>query len=237
MQKKRILVVEDDAALARVLQDNLSIEGYQVDCAADGRGALEAARRCPPDLVLLDLMLPDDDGLALCGPLRHEGRTPVIILTARSQKADKLRGLTLGADDYITKPFDVEELLARIQAVLRRTRPSVSRLQLGAVRVDFSALRATRGGHILHLSHREFDVLRYLAERAGHIVSRDELLASVWSYAETPITRSVDHAIARLRKKIEADPRHPRYIHTVHGDGYCLSAETLTAPSPAIPSR
>jgi DNA-binding response OmpR family regulator len=229
--KTRILVVEDDAALARVLRDNLSFEGFQVQWAADARMAVDASKEFTPDLVVLDVMLPDGDGFELCRYLQQGGRTPVIMLSARSQKADKLRGLALGADDYVTKPFDLEELLARIKVVLRRARPAVEQLTLGAVTVDFQSLRATDGQRELHLSYREFDVLRYLAERQGHVVSRNELLSQIWSYADMPITRSVDHAIARLRKKIEPDPRHPRFIHTVHGDGYCLTPEGRPEPA------
>jgi DNA-binding response OmpR family regulator len=223
--KTRILVVEDDAALARVLRDNLSFEGFQVHWAPDAHLAIEASKEFAPDLVILDVMLPDGDGFELCSFLRQGGRTPVIMLTARSQKVDKLRGLALGADDYVTKPFDLEELLARVKVVLRRARPTIQQLTLGAVTIDFVALRANDGHQEIHLSYREFDVLRYLAERQGRVVSRNELLSQVWSYADQPITRSVDHAIARLRKKIEPDPRHPRFIHTVHGDGYCLTPE------------
>jgi DNA-binding response OmpR family regulator len=229
--KTRILVVEDDAALARVLRDNLSFEGFQVHWAPDARMAIEASKEFTPDLVVLDVMLPDGDGFELCRYLQQGGRTAVIMLSARSQKADKLRGLALGADDYVTKPFDLEELLARIKVVLRRARPVVEQLTLGAVTVDFHALRATDGQREIHLSYREFDVLRYLAERQGHVVSRNELLSQIWSYADMPITRSVDHAIARLRKKIEPDPRHPRFIHTVHGDGYCLTPEGRAEPA------
>jgi two-component system OmpR family response regulator len=225
MMKKRILVVEDDAALARVLRDNLMFEGFQVECAADARAAVEQSKEFSPDLVVLDIMLPDGNGFDLCGFLRRGGATAVIMLSARSQKADKLRGLTLGADDYVTKPFDLEELLARIKVVLRRARPSIERLSMGAVTIDFRTLSATQGTRPMNLSYREFDMLRHLAERQGHVVSRSELLSQIWSYADMPITRSVDHAIARLRKKIEPDPHHPRFIHTVHGDGYCLTPE------------
>jgi DNA-binding response OmpR family regulator len=223
--KTRILVVEDDAALARVLRDTLTYEGFQVECAADAREATARSACFSPDLVVLDVMLPDGNGFDLCGHLRQGGRTPLIMLTARSQKADKLRGLELGADDYVTKPFDLEELLARIKVVLRRARPTVERLVLGGMVVDFRTLRATLDGFPIHLSYREFDVLRYLAERQGRVVSRAELLTQIWSYADSPLTRSVDHAIARLRKKIEPDPHRPRFIHTVHGDGYCLTPE------------
>ncbi len=145
------------------------------------------------------------------------------MLTARSQKADRIRGLKLGADDYVTKPFDLEELLARIHAVLRRSRPDVERLTLGQVTIDFRTLHAWAGQQDLELTHREFELLRYLAERQEVVVDRDELLREVWGYASAPHTRSVDQAIVRLRKKIEPDPQHPVFIHTVHGNGYCLT--------------
>jgi DNA-binding response OmpR family regulator len=221
--KKRILVVEDDAALARILRDNLTYCGFEVTSVSDGDGALAAARASSPDLVVLDIMLPGTSGFDLCGVLSQSGRTPLIILTARSQKADKLRGLNLGADDYITKPFDLEEFLARVQAVLRRARPAIERLTLGPVTIDFRSQQATRSGRPLHLTHREFELLQYLAERQERVVHRNELLREVWGYLDVPSTRSVDHAIARLRKKIETDAHHPRFIHTVHGDGYCLT--------------
>lgn len=221
--KKRILIVEDDGPLARVLVDNFTFEGYDVRWIGDGNVTVDALREFAPDLVVLDLMLPGRSGFELCGMLRQGGRTPVIMLTARSQKADKLRGLNLGADDYVTKPFDLAELLARVRAVLRRTGLGVERLELGGVTVDFKSLRATKGAVGVHLTYREFDVLRYLAERPERVVHRNELLREVWGYPDVPNTRSVDHAIARLRKKIELDPHRPRFIHTVHGDGYCLT--------------
>ena len=223
--KKRILIIEDDAALARVVRDNLTLEGFDVRCIGDGNAAVSTAREFAPDLILLDIALPGKSGFELCATLSQGRRTPIIILSARGQKIDKLRGLSLGADDYVTKPFDLEELLARIQAVLRRSRPTVERLTLGQVTVDLRALRATAGRRSIHLTHREFDLLRYLGERQGHIVYRKELLQQVWGYPEMPSTRSVDHAIARLRKKIEPDPHVPRFIHTVHGDGYFLTAD------------
>jgi DNA-binding response OmpR family regulator len=221
--KKRILLVEDDMPLIRVLSDNLTYEGFDVRAVGDGRLAVDAARDFAPDLIILDVTLPGRNGFELCGILRHGGQTPIIMLTARVQKADKLRGLNLGADDYVTKPFDLEELLARVHAVLRRARPIHDSVELGTVCVDFKALTATRGPISLNLSHREFDLLRYLAERPDRVVHRDDLLREVWGYPDSPNTRSVDHAIARLRKKIETDPRHPCFIHTVHGDGYCLT--------------
>jgi two-component system response regulator VicR len=223
--RKRLLVVEDDLALARVLKDGLTFAGFDVDCVSDGEAALRQIQRTVPDLILLDIMLPGRDGFELCGALRQGGRNPVIMLTARGQKADKVRGLDLGADDYVTKPFHVEELLARIQAVLRRARSAVDRLTLGTIVIDFSELHAWAGGREFHLTHREFNLLRYLAERQGRVVSRDELLRGVWGYLDVPNTRAVDDAIVRLRKKIEPDPHTPRFIRTVHGDGYCLSAD------------
>jgi DNA-binding response OmpR family regulator len=223
MMKKRILVVEDDTSLARVLRDNLTFDGFEVDWVTSGHAALSRMKAAAPDLVVLDIMLPDTSGFDLCSTMRQGRQTPIIILTARGQKADKLRGLNLGADDYITKPFDLEEFLARVRAVLRRTRPSVDALSLGNVTIDFRAQQAIKGTQTIHLTHREFELLQYLAERQEHVVYRNELLREVWGYPDVPSTRSVDHAIARLRKKIEADPHHPRFIHTVHGDGYCLT--------------
>lgn len=223
--KKRILLVEDDAALARILRDNLNFDGFDTDWVADGHLAVDRMREFAPDLVLLDVMLPGRDGFELCSMLRQGGRTPIIMLTARGQKGDKLKGLNLGADDYVTKPFDLEELLARVHAVLRRTRPGLDRLVLGPVEVDFRARAAHRGAELIHLTAREFTLLEYLAERQERVVFRNELLREVWGYPDAPTTRSVDHAIARLRKKIEVDPHAPRFIHTVHGDGYCLTPD------------
>jgi DNA-binding response OmpR family regulator len=221
--KKRIFIVEDDRALARVLSDNLAFCGFEVEWAPDGNVALSRLQAFSPDLVLLDVMLPGHNGFDLCGLMRQRGRTPIIILTALNEKTDKLRGLDMGADDYITKPFDFDELRARVNAVLRRARPTVDSLTLGTVIVDFRLLRAMDGERDIHLTHREFDVLHYLAERQGRVVLRSELLREVWGYPEKPRTRSVDYAIVRLRKKVEPDPYHPRYVHTVHGDGYCLT--------------
>lgn len=228
---RRILVVEDDAALSRILRDNLVVEGYQVTCVADGTQAITAAREVAPDLVILDGMLPGTDGFDLCRMWSQTGQFPIIMLTARGQKADKLKGLALGADDYVTKPFDLEELLARVHAVLRRTRPTVEELTLGPVVIDFKAFQAWRDKQPLDLTHREFELLRYLAERAEAIVHRGELLREVWGFPDTPHTRAVDHAIARLRKKIETDPHRPRFIHTVHGDGYSLTPQGREQPA------
>jgi DNA-binding response OmpR family regulator len=223
--KKRILIVEDDAPLARVLRDNFVIEGFDVECAGDGHQAVQLARQRPPDLVILDVMLPDRSGFELVGLLRRGGETPIIMLTARAEKADKLKGLALGADDYVTKPFDLEELLARVHAVLRRVSPGVERVVLGEVTVDFTTRAARSPLSPIHLTHLEFELLRYLAERQSRVVLRSELLREVWGYPDAPNTRSVDYAVARLRKKVERDPASPRFIRTVHGDGYQLTPE------------
>jgi two-component system, OmpR family, alkaline phosphatase synthesis response regulator PhoP len=223
---KRILIVEDDTAIARVVQDNLAFDGFEVECQANGREALVHARRFKPDLVLLDLMLPGIDGLEICRALNQATeRTPVIIITARTQKDDRVLGLELGADDYVTKPFALDELLARVHAVLRRTQPHPANLKLGEITFDFQRMSATRGGKPLSLTDRELAVIRRLAERVGHVVSRDELLRIVWGYVDTPVTRTVDNLIVRLRRKIEPDPKQPRFIRTAHGDGYRLTPD------------
>ena len=220
---KRVLIVEDDDVLAQVVSHNLVHEGFDVRHVDNGEDALREARTFGPDVVLLDVMLPGRSGLDLCGIWSRERRFPVIIMTARDRKDDELSGFRAGADDYITKPFDLERLLARIHAVLRRARPSIDRLKLGDVAIDFLTLTASIRDQPLELSHREFEILRYLAERPNTVVYRDELLREVWRYHDDPITRSVDKAILRLRKKIEPDAHRPTFIHTVHGDGYRLT--------------
>jgi DNA-binding response OmpR family regulator len=229
--KKKILIVEDDVALSRALFDTLTYEGFDAVVAADATCAIRVAAEIHPDLVLLDVSLPDGDGFDLFGPLHARGRSAVIFLTARSQKMDKLRGLGLGADDYVTKPFDLEELLARVRVALRRS-GSVDELHLGDVVINFSRHEASRRGTPLRLSRRELEVLHFLAEHRNKVVHRDELLSQVWGYPEAPITRLVDKAVARIRKKIEADPHRPRFLHTVHGDGYCLSDGDRKEPLP-----
>lgn len=224
MTTKRILLVEDDRAIARLVRDNLAFEGFEVECAENGDEALAAAKRHAPDLVLLDLMLPSGiDGFELCQRFRQtHSRTAVIILTARGQSEDRVRGLKLGADDYVVKPFALDELLARVHAVLRRTQSRVDRVILGDTVVDFTRLRATKGSDEVSLTDREFEILRHLAEHQGELVTRGELLRLVWGYQEAPTTRTVDSFIFRLRRKIESDPHNPKYIRTAHGDGYRL---------------
>ena len=224
----RILVVEDDPVFRSVVRDNLVFEGYRVDAVADGKTALSHLRTFSPDLVVLDLSLPDRDGLELCPLLRQGGKVPVIILSARGQKVDKLKGLRLGADDYVTKHTDLDELIMRIRVVLRRARASVHKMQIGLLTIDFKTSTASSGTAPVRLTHREFELLRYLAERLDQVVPRDELLREVWGYIDATLpTRSVDQTMVRLRKKIEPDPHHPEFIRTVHGDGYCLSGTPL----------
>ena len=223
---KRILIGEDDAALAQLLRDNLIIDGFAVDWAASAEEALSRSRSFSPDLILLDVMLPGLSGFDAGKRLSKGGDIPIIILSALGQKADKLRGLNMGADDYVTKPFDMEELVARIHTVLRRKSPLVESITLGPVTVDFKTRRAWDGSGDLHLTHREFEILRFLAERRDRIVYRDELLREIWGFLGTSATRSVDQAVARLRKKIEPNAHSPRFLRTVHGDGYLLTLES-----------
>jgi DNA-binding response OmpR family regulator len=223
MKNTRILIVEDDPALRLLLQDNLSYEGYSVGSVADAAGAVRSAQDQPPDLMVLDLMLPDGNGLDVCRIIRKaHPRTSIIILTSKQAPTDKILGLDMGADDYVTKPCGVGELLARVRAVLRRARPSVGRLDLEAAEIDFVTRTAHCRGVPLSLTAREFELLQYLAERHGAVVTRQELLTVVWGYEESALTRTVDIFIARLRRKVERDPKRPRHILTSHGDGYLL---------------
>ena len=226
----RILIVEDDPGIAKLLSDNLVIDGFTVQWAADAPQAIAACRTFVPDLVLLDIMLPGKSGFDVCRLLR-QGDRPVIIVSARSQRADKLKGLGLGADDYVTKPFDFEELVARIHAVLRRTIREPDRLSLGQIHVDFREMNARGPNGEVHLTHREFQVLQYLAMHRERTVHRDQLLLDVWGVIDGSTTRAVDFAISRLRKKIEDEPHNPKFIRTVRGDGYCLTIAG-SAPKP-----
>jgi len=220
----KILIVEDEPDMVLGLKDNFEFEGYEVTTAADGQTGLEKARSQQPDLVILDIMLPRLSGLEVCKALRGEGfETPIIMLTARGQEIDKVVGLELGADDYVTKPFSIRELLARVRAILRRTdgsRKRLSNYSFGEVELDFEIYRAKRNGEPLELSPREFELLRYLIERKGETVSRDKLLEDVWGYESYPSTRTVDTHIAKLRAKIGDSGTDPRFILTIHGVGY-----------------
>ena len=221
---KRVLLVEDEAGLVLTLTDRLTREGYAVQSATDGESGLERATREPFDLLLLDVMLPRMGGFDVCRELQRRGiETPVIMLTARGQVVDKVVGLKLGADDYVTKPFEMAELLARVEAHLRRA-PAfphpVDGFTFGDVRVDFRRAEAQRGGAPLELSAREFQLLRYFIEHRGDTLTREELLNELWGYNSMPSTRTVDVHVAWLRQKIEPNPRHPQFILTIHGMGY-----------------
>jgi two-component system alkaline phosphatase synthesis response regulator PhoP len=230
--KRRVLLVEDDPGLVLTLTDRLSDEGYEVESAGNGTVALERATAEPFAMIILDVMLPHSSGFDVCRDLRHRGvKTPILMLTARSEVADRVVGLKLGADDYLTKPFSMMELTARMEALLRRAAESPSAreaegaFQFGAVRVDFRSTEVFRDGKPLDLSAREFKLLRYFIEHRGVTHSRDELLNAVWGYDAMPFTRTVDVHVAWLRQKLEPNPRHPRYILTVHGLGYRFVTE------------
>jgi DNA-binding response OmpR family regulator len=220
----RILVVEDDAAILRGLADNLAFESYEVLTATDGEVACSLIRERKPDLIILDLMLPRLSGYEVCRRVRAEGlMTPIVMLTARNEEADRVLGLDLGADDYVSKPFSVRELMARVRALLRRTqasKPAPDELRFDDVVVDFRRYEARKGAALLEMTRKEFGVLRYLASRGGEVVSRDELLNEVWGYEAMPTTRTVDNHIASLRAKLEENPAQPRHLQTVHGIGY-----------------
>jgi DNA-binding response OmpR family regulator len=223
---RRILVVEDDPLITRMVRDNLVFEGFEVECVASGDQALSHVRSFAPDLILLDLMLPKLNGFEICSAVSQSPRRiPIIVISARDQVADKIRVLKIGADDYVTKPFKLDELLARVHAVIRRTNTAPDKVHLGNIQINFSALHATKDGGPLVLTPREFEVLKLLWINRDNVVTREQLLRSLWGFSEAPLTRSIDQFIARLRSKIEADPRHPRYLHTVYGEGYQLTPD------------
>jgi len=220
----RILIAEDEADMAMGLRDNLQFEGYDVVVASDGQAALKAALEQSPDIVLLDIMMPKMDGLEVCRRIRDAGFTiPILMLTAKSQEIDVVRGLEMGADDYVTKPFSVRELLARIKAALRRTGAGkgLSRLlTIGDATVDLVKGRVDRKGETFALGHFELEILKMLVENAEKPVERNKLLDVIWGLEGFPATRTVDNHIVSLRRKIEPDPKHPRHIVTVHSIGY-----------------
>jgi two-component system alkaline phosphatase synthesis response regulator PhoP len=219
----KLLIVEDDDSMAVALRDGFEFEGYDVTVARDGASGLELARAEAPDVLILDVMLPKMSGLDVCRELRKQGsRLPILMLTARGQEIDKVLGLKLGADDYVTKPFGFLELAARVEALLRRATGggSAEELQFGDIRVNFRRAEATRDGSPLELSARELRLLKYFAEHRGEAITREELLDAVWDYENAPFTRTVDMHIAKLRKKIEDDASEPRWIVTVHRIGY-----------------
>jgi two-component system alkaline phosphatase synthesis response regulator PhoP len=219
----KVLIVEDDESMSVALSDGFGFEGYEVRLAKDGETGLAEAKREAPDLVILDVMLPRKTGLDVCRELRAAGSSvPIIMLTARGQEIDKVVGLRAGADDYVTKPFGFMELVARAEAVLRRTggRAPAEPLRFGEVVVDLRRHAATRDGEPLELTAREYRLLAYFARHRGEVVTREQLLDAVWEYRHAPMTRTVDMHVAKLRKKVEPDPHAPRYLLTVHGLGY-----------------
>jgi two-component system alkaline phosphatase synthesis response regulator PhoP len=220
----KVLIVEDNEAMETALRDGFQYEGFEVLVARDGEEGLRLATEGAPELIILDVMLPKMNGLDVCKKIRSDGNSvPIIILTARGQEIDKVLGLKLGADDYITKPFSFMELMARVEAVLRRSTGAATSLEsyvFGAVSINFKKLEAKKGDEEVSLSQREFKLLKYLIERRGQVVGREELLDAVWGYERIPFTRTVDVHVAKLRKKLEDNPGDPHYIITVHRAGY-----------------
>ena len=225
MNGPRVLVVEDEAGLRLTLSDRLASEGYAVDLAIDGEAGLAEAASGAYDVIVLDVMLPRINGFDVCRELRKRGvTTPILMLTARGQVVDKVVGLKLGADDYLTKPFEAIELMARLEALLRR-RPQVppagaETFRFGDIHIDFRRAEVTRAGMPLELSAREFKLLRHFIAHRGATLSREALLSDVWGYDETPLTRTVDVHVAGLRQKIEVNPKSPEHLLTIHGLGY-----------------
>ena len=224
-----ILFVEDEEALQMTVGDRLRNEGYSVECAADGDEGFDKATHLPFDLIILDVMLPKRSGFVVCKDIREAGLiTPILMLTARGQTSDKVNGLKIGADDYVTKPFNMQELMARVEALLRRApiRPAAQTgvFDFGSLHLDLVGTEATKDKKIVNLSAREFQLLRYFIEHRGATLSRDELLKQVWGYSANMYTRTVDVHIASLRQKLEDDPKQPKLILTVQGLGYKLKA-------------
>lgn len=224
---KKILIVEDELNMVNGLRDNLEYEGYEVDTALEGRTGLLKILKNSYDLILLDIMLPEVSGFDICKTARKDGvNTPIILLTAKGEEIDKVLGLELGADDYITKPFSLRELLARIKAILRRAPGGKEEngdqdfVSLGKIKVNFKNYTAFEGTSEVKMSHKEFEVLHYLYMKAGKVIQRDDLIVDVWSIDYEISTRTVDNFIMKLRQKIETDPNNPKIILTVHGMGY-----------------
>ncbi len=225
MSPHRILIVEDEPDLLRGLAMNLAAEGFEVSTASRGDTAVEMALRERPSLVLLDIMLPGMNGLDVCRDLRRQGfEAPIIMLTAKAEEVDRVVGLEIGADDYVTKPFGIRELVARIRVRLRRQAPAAqltdARLRFGKVVVDFHRHEVERAGERVELTSKELDVLRLLSTHRGEIVTRERLLEEVWGYESYPTTRTVDNHILKLRQKLEEDPGNPRHILSIYGEGY-----------------
>jgi two-component system, OmpR family, alkaline phosphatase synthesis response regulator PhoP len=222
----RVLIVEDNRNLAHGLRTNLEFEGHEAEVAEDGAAGLELARARRHELVLLDLMLPALDGFRVLQTMRAEGiDTPVLVLTARGDESDKVRGLRDGADDYVTKPFALRELLARVAALLRRSKPQAPPLAFGPVRLDPATRGVTRAGESVALRPKEYDLLCALLKRGGRVATRSELLREVWGYQESVISRTLDTHVGELRRKLESDPARPRHILTVRKTGYRLAVD------------
>ncbi|MBN1416935.1 MAG: response regulator transcription factor [Bacteroidales bacterium] len=230
---KKVLIVEDELNMVQGLKDNLEFEGYEVDTAMEGTSGLQKALHEKYDLILLDVMLPEVSGFDICKAARRAGvNTPIILLTAKGEEIDKVLGLELGADDYITKPFSLRELLARIKAILRRA-PDLKQgdaesefVTIGNIKINFKNYQALEGDSEIKMSHKEFEILHYLYNHAGKTVHRDDLMSSVWSIDYDITTRTVDNFISKLRQKIETDPNNPKIILTVHGVGYKMIADS-----------
>lgn len=225
----KILIVDDEPAMREGLADNLEFEGYETEMAANGKEGLDMIISRKYDLVVLDVMMPEMSGFDVCKELRKRNiAVPVILLTAKGEEIDKVLGLELGADDYITKPFSLRELIARIKAILRRAQPSTGTehpekyVNIGLMQVDFTNYKARIADKEVKLSHREFEILHFLWDHKQEVVSRDDLLKNIWEYDEFPTTRTVDNFILKLRQKIEKNPSVPEIIITVHGVGYKL---------------
>ena len=230
--EKKILVVDDEKPIVEILKINLQKDGYIVFEAYDGEDAVSKARTINPDLILLDVMLPKLDGFSVCRKIRETSSVPIIMLTAREEEVDKVLGLELGADDYMTKPFSLRELMARIKANLRRTElplpdsdsPAEENLEIGCFMLDFNRDELYKNGQLINLTIREFDLIKYLASQPNKIFSRQKLLESVWDYEYYGDVRTVDVTVRRLREKIEDDPSDPKYIMTKRGVGYYFQA-------------
>mgnify|MGYP001489723365 CR=1 FL=1 len=225
---ERILIVEDEPNMRLGLKDNLEFEGYHVDVAADGEEGLKSILANNYNLVLLDVMMPKLSGFDVCKRVREKNnKTPIILLTAKGEEIDKVVGLEIGADDYVTKPFSLRELLARVKAILRRgenllMNDSDRDIKIGKLKINFSGYKASSDNEDIAMSHKEFEILHHLWKHRNSTVSREDLLTEIWGYEETPTTRTVDNFILKLRQKIENDPNHPKIILTVHGIGYKL---------------
>lgn len=224
----KILVVDDEQNMRTGLKDNLEFEGYDVESANDGEQGLKKILENNYNLIILDVMMPKKSGFDVCKEVRKTGiTTPIILLTAKGEEIDKVVGLEIGADDYVTKPFSLRELLARVKAILRRgenlvMNEAAREVKIGKLEVNFNGYKATSKNKDVQMSHKEFDILHYLWKHRNSTVSRDDLLTEIWGYDENPATRTVDNFILKLRQKVETDPNHPKIILTVHGIGYKL---------------